>query len=29
MKIDVKVALNDRIQTTCIPKKNYERELVI
>ncbi len=29
MKIDVKVALNDRIQTTFIPKKNYERELVI
>lgn len=29
MKIDVKVALNDRIKTTFIPKKNYERELVI
>jgi hypothetical protein len=28
MKIDVKVALNDRIKTTFMPKKNYERELV-
>ncbi len=28
MKIDVKVAFNDKIKTTFIPKKIYERELV-
>jgi hypothetical protein len=28
MKIDVKLALNDRIKTTFIPKKNYKWELV-